>query len=160
MNYFDLILLLVTAYFLIRGAYRGFIKELFGFLALIIAITACYLFGDTLSMHLANYWESKWKEIISYLLLFTSTYLIIKLLADALTKLSRAISLNFINRTLGAIFGLLKSVFFIVSANYLYMYAKEMIGFNKPDIMTSSTIYPIIQDITNLARDIISRQLL
>lgn len=157
MNYFDLILLLLTAYLLIRGAYRGLIKELLGLLAVLIAISACYIFGNTLSIIFSKYWENEWTEPISYVILFTSIYLTINMLAHALTKFSRVIALNTLNRILGAAFGVLKAISFIIIANYLFLYIKMLTGFNNPYFLTSSNIYPVIQDVTDLARQIISQ---
>ena len=148
MNYLDYFILIVVIYFVSKGAYKGLIQELFALASIIISITACYLFGKPLVLWVEHYWVSPWVEPTTYLILFSSLYLIIKLIAKALTKFIKIISLSTINRILGAGFGATKALLIVLTANYAYQHTQQAFGLKEPKIITESSFYPVIQDVT------------
>lgn len=89
---------------------KGFIRELAAILGIFIGVISAYLLADHVFKYFTIYFESVEFElkIVSYVVVFFATILLVNFLASLLTKTLKIIALNGINRILGAIFGALK----------------------------------------------------
>ncbi|MGB0978279.1 MAG: CvpA family protein, partial [Croceimicrobium sp.] len=89
---------------------KGFIRELAAILGIFIGVVAAYVLADKVFKYFTIYFESVDFElkIISYVVVFFATILLVNVLASLLTKTLKIVALNGINRILGAIFGAIK----------------------------------------------------
>jgi membrane protein required for colicin V production len=113
MNVIDLFIIIIASYFITRGFFRGFISELAIVLGLvfgyILTITYLGLVSEILFIYLPKI-PLLLINIIAFLLIFFVTNLIIRLGAGVITKTLNFVMLGWLNRLLGAFFGLIKSV--------------------------------------------------
>ncbi len=106
----DIILLAPIVFGIIKGFMKGFIRELAAILGIFIGVVAAYLLADNVFQYFTIYFESVDFElkIISYVVVFFATILLVNSLASLMTRTMKVIALNGINRLLGSIFGAVK----------------------------------------------------
>ena len=92
---------------IIKGFSRGFIREIAALTGLFIGIIASYLLSEYVFKYFTIYFQSADFElrIISYVVVFFFTILLINAIASVLTRGLKLIALNGINRILGALLG-------------------------------------------------------
>jgi len=106
----DIIILVPLVFGLIKGFSRGFIREIAAITGLFVGIITSYLLSEHLFQYFTIYFESADFElrIVSYVVVFFLTILLINFLATGITRILKVVALNGINRILGAILGLAK----------------------------------------------------
>jgi membrane protein required for colicin V production len=112
MNYIDIIILIVLGISMVSGFINGLVKEVTTLAALILGIWGAIRFSSFTSEKLYDYFDmtGKYIGIISFIITFAAIAIIIHLIGIFVDKLMEAVSLGFINKLLGIVFGLLKSV--------------------------------------------------
>lgn len=109
MNYttLDIFLLAPLLFGLVRGFMKGFIRELAAILGLFAGVFASYLLAEKVFKYFTAYFKEVDFElkIISYVIVFFGTILLVNFLASILTKTLKLIALNGINRIVGGLFG-------------------------------------------------------
>ena len=141
MNYVDLAIIALCTYLVIMGAIRGLIKEVLALVGLAAAVFVSYLFGELATVYAEKLVSGPWVRPLVYATLFIATLLIIRLLANALTKLSKFAALGTINRLLGALFGFTKALIILVLLAVLYEYITDIYAIGKPDEINNSIAY-------------------
>jgi membrane protein required for colicin V production len=161
MNFIDIIIILITSYFVIRGIFRGFINELavvlgfvFGYL---LIITYSGLFSDLLSVYLPKIPRIV-INIISLVSIFILTNLAIKLVAKLATTFLSFIMLGWLNRLLGAFFGFIKIViimsFFIFLMELLSPFSAGILrSIGKEDSILYAVLNCIATEVFNQIKD-------
>lgn len=132
MNLLDIILTIIYAYFLYIGIKNGLIKELTNLLVIILGIyissSFSYFTHDMIKPWFD--WNLTALTITSYVLTFVVIALVINLVGILVTKVVTYISLGFVNRFFGALFGvakitfilcLLLSIFAKINTNYRFV---------------------------------------
>ena len=142
MNVLDFILLTLLAIALIRGLMRGAIRQLaslFGIVAAFVVASHLYLRLIPVLGRLLP--TVPYPELISYLTIFTLTWLIIILLSLLLARLSRITLMGWADRILGGAFGLFKgAVAAVVLVAILTLFLS-----GKSRLLTGSLLAPYIQ---------------
>jgi membrane protein required for colicin V production len=112
MNYIDILIIIVLGFAMVRGFINGLVKEVASLAALIIGIWGAIKFSTFTAEKLYDYFDltGKYVGLISFLITFGIIVIIIHFIGLLVNKLMEAIALGFINRLLGIVFGLLKSV--------------------------------------------------
>jgi membrane protein required for colicin V production len=114
MNPLDLGILSIAAIFFIRGLFRGFVYELITVVGLIlgyiISITYLSLLTGVILKYFPTFPESVVK-LVSFFILFVGTNLLLRFVANILTKTLKVALLGWLNRLLGGILGVIKSIF-------------------------------------------------
>jgi membrane protein required for colicin V production len=92
---------------LIKGFSRGFIREIAALTGLFVGILFAYLLSEYVFQYFTIYFKSADFElkIVSYVVVFFLTILLINALASMLTRVLKLVALSGINRILGAILG-------------------------------------------------------
>ena len=113
MNPIDIGILSVSAFFFIRGLFRGFVYELVTVVGLILGYIISITYLSLLSGFILTYFPSlpnSVVSIISFFVLFVGTNLILRLIANILTKTLKIAMLGWLNRILGGILGMVKCI--------------------------------------------------
>jgi len=112
MNYIDIIIIILLAFAMIRGFINGLVKEVASLAALILGIWGAIRFSSFTAEKLYDYFDmsGQYVGIISFLVTFGIIVIIIHFIGLLVDKLMEAVSLGFINKLLGILFGLFKSV--------------------------------------------------
>jgi len=110
MNWVDLLLIIPLLWGLYKGFSKGFIIEAATLIAFVLAIWGAVKFHDFLSSWMADSlgWTSKYLPVISFAVIFIGVILIVIGIAKLAEKFVKAVSLGFLNKLGGAIFGMLK----------------------------------------------------
>ncbi|MHB2155746.1 CvpA family protein [Calditrichota bacterium GD2] len=115
MNSLDVFLIIFIAYFTIRGIFRGLIKELIIILAILLGYYLAMSLYQPLSkwlMQAASLPETG-AQILAFVLIFIVVNVVLRMVGSILEKLIKLVFLQPLNRLGGALFGLLKSLFFL-----------------------------------------------
>lgn len=115
MNFLDFIILAALAYAAWVGFKKGFIIELFTFLALFMGLYAGIHFSDWLTGLMREYlgFTSEYLPAISFTLIFLGIGAMVYFAGKTLEKVIKVVQLNLVNKLMGVLFSLLKMIFFI-----------------------------------------------
>src|SRR6185503_1936293 len=110
MNYADIIIIIPLLWGLYKGFSKGLIIEAATLIAFGLATWGGVKFHNFLSvwMHDSLGWTSKYLPVISFAVIFIGVLLIVFGIAKLVQRFVKAVSLGFINKLAGAIFGMLK----------------------------------------------------
>ena len=110
MNYIDIALCVPLLWGLYKGFTKGFIIEVASIVALGLAIWGGIKFSDFLTLYIQEHldWNTKYLPVISFAILFLGTLFLVYAIAKLLERIVKAVSLGFINKLAGGVFGILK----------------------------------------------------
>ena len=125
MNLFDISIILILIYGLVRGVFRGLVRELSSIVGVLGGFYAAYTYYPHVAKSLSP-WISNpsYLNILSYLLIFSGVVLVVGILAVIIKYLLNIAYLGWVDRICGALFGLVKGalvtcVVFIVLTAFL-----------------------------------------
>lgn len=116
MNFLDILIVCLLAYAAWKGFKKGFIIELFTFLALFIGLYAGIHFSDLISEFLMEKMDlspSSYLPVISFLIVFLAIGAMIYFGGKALEKVIKVVQLSLVNKLLGIFFSVLKMIFIV-----------------------------------------------
>ncbi len=120
MNWIDFVIIALLAFGLIQGFIDGLIVEIAGLAALVLGIWGAIHFSGWTADKLSGWFDmqASWTGIVAFAITFSMIVIAIYLLGKIIDSLMKAVSLGFIVKSLGAVFGVLKtalilSVFFV-----------------------------------------------
>ena len=109
MNSLDIAIATLLLYGLIKGFSNGLIKEITDLLSLVLGIYIAVNFSIFLEPHLSGFDNyEQFKPILAFAILFIATIFIVKFIGILVNKITKVLSLGFISRIFGGIFGGLK----------------------------------------------------
>jgi len=139
MNLLDIIFLVIMAFSLVWGIYRGLIREIFGLFFLGLAVYTAYLFNQPLAAQLPRFSNPHIGRFLAFLLIFLVIILLGVLITFFIHKIATIGPLKGIDRLLGGLFGLLRGV--VISMVLVYI----MIVYPVQDyLLTNSTLTPTL----------------
>jgi membrane protein required for colicin V production len=115
MNWIDAVVALIMALFLIAGVRKGFIREVMGLVAIILA----FILGITGAPIWSGILVEKFNlpdavaTLVAFLLIFILVFILIRALGGLIFRVVRATPLDIIDRLGGSLFGLLKGALII-----------------------------------------------
>jgi len=122
MNTFDSVILIILSIFIFRGIFRGFINELITLIGLVVG----YLVSITYLDIVKSFIDSILPEIpeialkiICFALIFIGINILLRIAAQFLTKSMKFAMLGWLNRLLGGVTGLFKSVLIVTIVIFL-----------------------------------------
>lgn len=117
MNPFDIVIVVVIAFCLIRGAFRGIIKEASSIIGVIAGVCAGYIYYKQLAVLLEKFGQifpnSAYINIISFLVLFCIVFAAVSALGILIKYLLKIVFLAWIDKLCGAGFGFIKGVMIV-----------------------------------------------
>lgn len=124
MNFFDLCVLIIVGFCLIRGGFKGLVREISG----IVGVVAGFYGANTYYPQLIPYVDS-WislpqiQKLVCFFLLFCLILIAVGLVAALIHNLLNIVFLGWVNRTFGVIFGaakgiLITTVLFIIITSF------------------------------------------
>lgn len=111
MNFLDVAIVIILSYCLIRGIFRGFVKELSSIIGVLGGFYAAYTYYPLIA-RLFSRWISNisYLNILSFLIIFCTVFIIISLLGVLIKYILRIAFLGWFDRICGAGFGIIKGV--------------------------------------------------
>jgi membrane protein required for colicin V production len=112
MNWIDLVIVILLGLSVISGFTNGFVKEVASLAALILGIWGAIKFSTFTAAKLYDWFDmsGQYVGIIAFLVTFLVIVVVIHFIGILADRFIDAISLGFLNRILGMVFGLLKSI--------------------------------------------------
>ena len=143
MSWLDIIILLPLLIGLVRGLMKGLVIEITSIVAIILGIVGSRLWGAMFATWLLH--QFAWPEsvcvVLAYALLFLGISILLHVLAKLLTKLLAKVSLGWLNRLLGGLFGTLKwGIIVLVMVLCIHQLDKQF-EFIQKDLKQQSVVY-------------------
>jgi membrane protein required for colicin V production len=111
MNPFDIALVMLLAYGLVRGIFRGLVKEVSSIVGVLAGYYAAYSYYSLVAGQLARWLDSQaYLNILSFLIIFISVFLLVTILGTVIKYLMKVAFLGWLDRICGAGFGLVKGI--------------------------------------------------
>ena len=125
MNPFDILIVTILTYGLIRGVFRGLVREISSIIGVLGGFYAAYTYYPHVAK-LTSPWisDAAYLNIVSYMVIFSVVVITVGILAVVIKYLLNIAYLGWVDRVCGALFGLLKGglvvcVVFIVLTAFL-----------------------------------------
>ena len=150
MKGFDLVVLICTSLLIAKGMWKGFIKEIAGIIAVLLAVVLSFSFHDKAVVLLSNRLHFTYLSSTTYVVLFVGVYLLVKLIGRLIDNVLKSIMLGGVNRILGGLFGGLKSALWFTIISYAYTIAKTNVGFDHPIWIQDSKCFPVLVDFAEI----------
>jgi membrane protein required for colicin V production len=122
MNWIDFLIIAFLAFGLIQGFIDGLIIEIAKLAALILGIWGAIHFSGWTADKLSGWFDmqASWTGIVAFALTFVVIVIGINLLGRMMDSLMKAVSLGFVVKGLGAVFGVIKTVL-ILSVLFVFL---------------------------------------
>ena len=114
MNPLDMVILVILGYCLIRGIFRGLVKEISSIIGVLAGFYAAYSNYPLLAKPLAR-WISNtpYLNILSFMIIFCVIFILISILGIIIKYLLNIAFLGWVDRICGAGFGIIKGVLIV-----------------------------------------------
>jgi membrane protein required for colicin V production len=114
MNLLDIIILIIVGFCLVRGIFRGVIQEISSIIGVLAGFYAAYTYYPRLAPVLKHAIpDAAHLKIFAFLILFCGVFIVISLIGLLIKKLMKIVFMGWIDRILGAGFGLLKGALIV-----------------------------------------------
>ena len=114
MNLFDILIIVVLGYCMIRGIFRGLIKEVASIAGVLAGFYAAYAYHGAVSPFLSQWiTDPAYRSIAAFVIVFCGVFFTITLMGVLIRMMAKAALLGVVDRILGAIFGGVKAVLVI-----------------------------------------------
>ena len=152
MSYLDIFLIIIIGWGSYNGFLKGLIKELASILGIIFGIYLAKNYYSFLDQKLYLLFESEanYLSLISAVIIFLLTIMIFKIVASFLTKFLKLIALGLLNKIIGAIFGVLKSLLILCVIIFVFSKINNAVNIIEKDKLQESFIYTEIERINKL----------
>ncbi|MDJ0828503.1 MAG: CvpA family protein [Desulfobacterales bacterium] len=111
MSVFDIVIITVLLYCLIRGFFRGLTKEISSIIGVLAGFYAAYSYYSLVAKPLARWITNiAYLNILSFLLVFIVVFITISILGVIIKYLLNIAYLGWVDRGFGAGFGLIKGI--------------------------------------------------
>jgi membrane protein required for colicin V production len=111
MNWLDIAIVLIVAFFATTAFSAGLIRELVTLVSAVVGVVVAGLFYDDLARDVLMFIDNKdTANIVAFLVLLGATYLTGQLIAILLKQVAAVLLLGWADRLGGALFGLLKGL--------------------------------------------------
>ncbi len=150
MSYLDIIIAIPIILGIILGVMRGLIKEVLAIVGIILGIVVARIYaGDAAAwLQQLSSWDINLLKPIAAFFIFIAVAIVCNLLARLLTKLFKLISLSWINRLVGGLFGAAKWILIVAVIITCIDMLDGVLHFIKPELKQSSVLYPYALQLT------------
>jgi membrane protein required for colicin V production len=114
MNYFDIVCILILGFCLIRGIFRGMIKEVAAIVGVIGGFYGAYAYYPNVGGYLTRWVSNEaYRHILSFMLIFCCILILVNVVALIVKYLLNVVFSGWLDRALGAGFGLVKALLIV-----------------------------------------------
>lgn len=156
MNPLDILIIVILSFCLIRGVFRGLIKELSSIIGVLGGFYAGYTYY-VVAAKLLSRWISNegYLNILSFLIIFCGVFIIVSILGVVIKYLLNIAFLGWVDRICGAGFGIMKG---ILIASVLLMIFTAFLPKGAP-IMKNSLLAPHVTQISEKMAKVVSKDM-
>jgi membrane protein required for colicin V production len=114
MNPFDMIAVAILAFCVIRGIFRGLIKEVSSIVGVLAGFYAAYTYYGNLAGLLSGWISNEsYLHIVSFLILFCLVFFVVSIIGVIIKYVLNIAFMGWFDRTCGAAFGLVKGILIV-----------------------------------------------
>jgi membrane protein required for colicin V production len=156
MNPFDTIITIILCYCLIRGFFRGLIKEISSIIGVLGGFYAGYTYYLNISRPLSA-WISNpaYAKIIGFMLLFCGVFIFVSILGVIIKYLMNIAFLGWVDRICGVFFGIAKG---ILIASVLLMILTAFLPKGAP-VIKDSILAPHVSRVSEIMAQLVSPEM-
>ena len=156
MNFFDIIIIIILGFCVIRGVFRGLIKELSSIIGVLGGFYAAYSYYMVLARPLSR-WISNvaYLNISSFLIIFCGVLIIISILGVVIKYVLNIAFLGWVDRICGAGFGIIKG---ILIASVLLITLTAFLPRNAP-VIKNSMLAPHVTLVSEKMAKVVSKDM-
>lgn len=120
-NYIDLIILSIVAFSAVIGLWKGFVRQLFGLIALFLGLYCAFHFSGFVTSFIMRWIDDHQKavNIISFAITFIAVVIGVGFVGKIGEKLVKIITLGLLNRIIGLLFSVIKTLLILCIAVWL-----------------------------------------
>lgn len=151
MNILDIILLICFIPAIVQGIRKGFISQAISIVSLVLGIWLSARFASTVSA-----WISRWitasgqvLEIVAFALILILVFLALGAIGKLLEATIRLVMLGWLNRLLGVVFALLKTMLIVGLVIMAFSSLNDTFGLVKEEVLNQSMLYPPLKSLAD-----------
>jgi|OM-RGC.v1.017041707 membrane protein required for colicin V production len=149
MNIFDIVIAVILIIAFIRGFMKGFFVEVASLIALIGGIYGAIHFSYFAANILKKYvaWSENYIALTAFAVTFIAIVIAVSSLGKVFTKMADFVALGLINKILGGVFALLKSVVILSVIFVFFARVNSTIPFIEKQTLDASILYAPVKEI-------------
>ena len=148
MNYIDAIILVTLLVAAVLGLRKGFVRQLFGLVALFLGVFCAFHFSSFAAGYIIKWFHptENLTQILAFIVTFVGVLLLIVFLGRLVEGLLRITALGLFNRILGLVFSVVKNAFILSIVIYLLEMLDALWSFLPREICEESLLYGPLSD--------------
>jgi len=145
----DLLFILVLAYGVIRGLFKGFIVEAVTFVGLIAGLVLARKYSLPLSVFLTAFFDlsSQYAVLIVFVLIVILTAMLFHWLASIIKQIAKIILLGWLDKLLGTVFGFCKYLIILSLAVNAYCWVNDRFHFAEEETPRNSRFFKPVRKV-------------
>jgi len=149
MNIFDIVIAVILIVAFIRGFMKGFFVEVASLIALIGGIYGAIHFSYFAANILKRYveWSEDYIALTAFAVTFIAIVIAVSSLGKVFTKMADFVALGLINKILGGVFAVLKSVVILSVIFVFFARVNSTIPFIEKQTLDASILYAPVKEI-------------
>ena len=160
MNIFDIVIAVILIIAFVRGFIKGFFVEIASLIALIGGVYGAIHFSYFAANILKKYvdWSENYIALTAFAVTFIAIVVAVSSLGKVFTKMANFVALGMINKLLGGVFALLKSVLILSVLFVFFSRLNGVIRFIEKETLETSVLYtPVKKIVPTLFPNIIEK---
>ena len=147
----DIILLLCFIPAIVTGISKGFVRQVVDLVAILAAAWAAFHFSTMMADWLGQYLtlDPSILKVVSFVLVAIVVAILLHLVGTLLTKTLQTLSLGFVNRLLGLVFGVLKVALILGLVILLFETLNSSLHIVKPEATADAVVYNALKNAAN-----------
>lgn len=153
MNLFDIVIVVVLCYCLIRGGFRGLIKELSAIVGVMTGFYGAYTYYPNLAGMMSG-WISNtaYRNILAFMLIFCGVFILVSVLGIIIRYLLNLVFSGWVDHIGGAVFGIVKGGLIV---SVLFIALTAFLPRNAP-ILQKSRLLPYMAQYSEVIAQVVS----
>ena len=149
MNIFDIVIIVLLIFAFLRGFMKGFFVEVASLIALIGGIFGAIHFSYFASDILEDYvdWDENYIALTAFAVTFIAIVVAVSFLGKVLTKMANLAALGLVNKILGGVFALLKSILILSVIFVFFARINSNLLFIGKETLDNSILYAPVKSI-------------
>ena len=154
MNAFDILIIVIVSFCLIRGAFRGLIAEVSSIIGVVAAFYGAYTYYPLITVYAQKWIENAGiRNIIAFFLMFCAILIVINLVSLLIRKILNLVFLGWVDRTFGLVFGAVKGILIV---SVIFIMVTSFLPKNS-DLLTTSKFSPYIAQVSEALTVFVSK---
>lgn len=151
MNILDVIILICLIPAIIQGLRKGFISQAISIISIVLGIWLSSQFAGIVGDWIAQYISVSEQalKLISFAVILVGVSLGLSAIGKLIESLLGAIMLGWVNKLLGLVFALAKTVLLLALVSMLFESVTGTFNITQPAVVSDSALYPYLKEISD-----------